>query len=352
MTGLQQAVEHEPASISVDPKQSHTGFPFNKIVYVGDLSGEASYGLRYAQQLAHERHAELVVVHSLDPIVYALPGAELRDGDANAELTAMEHDPQRHGANHDSFVQREQICAEILGEARRHSASLLVLGTAGRTAAGSTALATMARLLLADTPCSILTVPTPAESAALPRWMWQNVIAATDFSDAGIAALDVAQRIAGRGLVVLHSTQCGKEQQCSLCMTRLRLLAPFNESHTLPVEHLVASGVVTTALASVAQRVHPDLLVLGAPPVAIDSGHLDNSTVYRAIIESHCPVLLVPPGTGRGDGTIDKAVYAWLEKVRCIDGQPPLQTSNRVEAIASSKPNTGDDRHRRNPAAK
>jgi nucleotide-binding universal stress UspA family protein len=153
--------------------------------------------------------------------------------------------------------------------------------------------------------------------------MWQNVIAATDFSEAGIAALDIAQRIAGRGLVVLHSTQCGKEQQCSHCMTRLQLLAPFNESHTLPVEHLVASGAVTTAIASVARRVHPDLLVLGAPPVAIHSGHLDNSTIYHAIIESHCPVLLVPPGTGRDHGTIDKTVYAWLETVRCIDGQPP-----------------------------
>ena len=135
-------------------------------------------------------------------------------------------------------------------------------------------------------------------------------------------------------------------------MTRLRLLAPFNESHTLPVEHLVASGVATAAMSSVARRVHPDLLVLGAPSVAIDTGHLDDSTVYRAIIESKCPVLLVPPGVGRGDGTIDKAVYAWLEKVRCIDDQSPLQTSNRLEAIASSKPNAGDDRHRRNPAAK
>ncbi len=159
MTGLPKAVEHGPAST----------FPFNKIVYVGDLSGEASYGLRYAQQLARERHAELVLVHSLDPIVYALPGAALGEGAAHAELAAMEHDPRRHGANHDSLVQREQICAEIVGEAKRHSASLLILGTAGRTAAGRIALATLARLLIADTPCSILTIPTPPESAALPE---------------------------------------------------------------------------------------------------------------------------------------------------------------------------------------
>lgn len=322
MTELQKAEEHEQPGTFEDQEQPHHGFPFNKIVYVGDLSGEASYGLRYAQQLAHERNAELVVVHSLDPVVYALPGA-LLDGAAQAELTAMEHDPRRHGANHDSLVQREQVCAEILGEARRHSASLLILGTAGQTAAGSMALATISRLLLADTPCSILTIATPAAPALLPRLLWQNVIAATDFSEAGIAALDIAQRIARRGLVVLHSTPCGKEQQCSLCMTRLQLLAPFNQSHTLPVEHIVAPGAVIEGLAAVAQRVHPDLLVLGAPAIGIDSAHLDDSTIYHAIAEAHCPVLLVPAGTGRGGGTIDKSVYAWLEKVRCID-QPEL----------------------------
>jgi hypothetical protein len=130
MTGLQKAVEHGQASTFEDQKQSQTGFPFKKIVYVGDLSGEPSYGLRYTQQLAHERHAELVLVHSLDPVVYALPGTELRDDAAKAELTDMELDPQRHGANHESLVQREQICAEILREARHHSATLLILSSA------------------------------------------------------------------------------------------------------------------------------------------------------------------------------------------------------------------------------
>jgi hypothetical protein len=79
MTGLQRAAENEQASTFEDQKQSQNGFPFKKIVYVSDLSGEPSYGLRYIQQLVHERHAELVLVHSLDPIVYALPSAELPD---------------------------------------------------------------------------------------------------------------------------------------------------------------------------------------------------------------------------------------------------------------------------------
>lgn len=326
MTGLQISAEHTQATTSINGNQSHTGFPFKKIIYVGDVSGAASYGLRYAQKLAHERQAELVVVHSLDPVVYALPGADLGDAAANAELTAMDDDPRRHAANHGSFVQREQVCAEILQEARRHSASLLILGTVGRTAAGSVALATVARLLMADTPCSILTVPSPAEPTPLPRYLWEKVVAATDFSSAGIAALDLAQRIARRELVALHSTQCGKERECCHCMARLRLLAPFNQSHTLPVEHLVASGEVTAAIASLAEKMHPDLLVLGAPAIGIDSGHLDDSTVYHAIAESRCPVLLVPAGAVGCGETIDKATYTWMEKVRCVDGQPQLES--------------------------
>jgi hypothetical protein len=52
-------------------------------------------------------------------------------------------------------------------------------------------------------------------------------------------------------------------------------------------------------------------------------------------VESHCPVLLVPTGTGRDDGTIDKAIYEWVEKVRCIDGQPPLEASIGTEPVVS-----------------
>jgi hypothetical protein len=186
------------------------------------------------------------------------------------------------------------------------------------------ALATLARLLLPSTPCSILTIQSPTQSAALPARIWQNVIAATDFSHASVAALEIAQRIAGHGLIVLHSTQSGKEQDSHHCMTKLRMLAPFNESHTLPVEHLVHPGNVIDAIAFAERKMHADLLVLGAPSVAVDTGNLDDSTIYRLIIDSTCPVLLVPPGTALGEETIDKAVRAWMENAQCVDGRPPV----------------------------
>ncbi len=57
-----------------------------------------------------------------------------------------------------------------------------------------------------------------------------------------------------------------------------------------------------------------------------------------AIVESHCPVLLVPPGTGRDGGTVDKAISAWIEKVQCIDGHPPLEASHTSEAMPMTRP--------------
>jgi len=53
MTGLQKAAENEQASTFEDQKQSQNGFPFKKIVYVSDLSGEPSYGLRSIRSFTH-----------------------------------------------------------------------------------------------------------------------------------------------------------------------------------------------------------------------------------------------------------------------------------------------------------
>jgi hypothetical protein len=43
-------------------------------------------------------------------------------------------------------------------------------------------------------------------------------------------------------------------------MERLRFLAPFNESHTVPVEHIVASGSAGKVIAEYAEKFGADLV--------------------------------------------------------------------------------------------
>ena len=123
-----------------------------------------------------------------------------------------------------------------------HHADLLVLGTRAKTEAGRVALGTVARQLLAKSRCPILTI-SPDAAKSLP-WAacWGRVLAATDFSPASVRALQCAHQLALRQLILLHVPEGERRPASAHCLEQLRFLAPFNESHTVPVEHIVDAG--------------------------------------------------------------------------------------------------------------
>jgi nucleotide-binding universal stress UspA family protein len=75
---------------------------------------------------------------------------------------------------------------------------------------------------------------------------------------------------------------------------RLRFLAPFNESHTVPVEHLVDSGSAGKQIAEYAERFGSDLVVLGSPENELGEEDFATSTVLQVISKVKCPVLCLP----------------------------------------------------------
>jgi len=77
-------------------------------------------------------------------------------------------------------------------------------------------------------------------------------------------------------------------------LERLRFLAPFNESHTVPVEHVVAPGEAGAVIAEQADRMHADLVVLGAPVDELQDEDFATSTVLQVVANVNCPVLCVP----------------------------------------------------------
>src|ERR1700735_1099923 len=83
---------------------------------------------------------------------------------------------------------------------------------------------------------------------------WRHLLASTDFSPASVRALQCAHQVALRQLVLLHVRQGEWDTEDLRCRERLRFLAPFNESHTVPVEHIVASGPAGELIAEYAER--------------------------------------------------------------------------------------------------
>jgi nucleotide-binding universal stress UspA family protein len=128
---------------------------------------------------------------------------------------------------------------------------------------------------------------------------WNNVLAATDFSSASLSALHYAQQVALGHLIVLHSARCGRHEDCPNCLERLRFLAPFDEAHGLPVDHVVTGADPVAKIIEAAKKLHPDLIVMGAPSPEHQEHDLVNSTVARVIAAVTTPVLIVPENRER-----------------------------------------------------
>jgi nucleotide-binding universal stress UspA family protein len=260
---------------------------FRTIAVATDLGDPSSAALRYAQTMARMYRSTLVVVHVIDPLAYAFP-----DGAPSfLELRKIEENCVALGIPVRSVVESGVICDRILEALQEHHADLLVLGTRARTAAGRAALGTVARQLLARSRCPILTV-SPDAGINLP-WAccWGRVLAATDFSPASVRATRCAHQLALRQLIVLHAPACVRESGCAHCQEKLRFLAPFNESHTVPVEHIVAAGDAADRIVEYARKFAVDLVVLGAPEGELAEEDLYTSTVLQVIAKIGCPVL-------------------------------------------------------------
>jgi nucleotide-binding universal stress UspA family protein len=279
---------------------SRTGhrFELKTIVIATDLTHSGSCALRYAERLAKQHKSKLVVIHAIDPAGYAFPKGmpELTGSSQNARevLRRIEEEISHQGIPIHSVVETGVIYERILLAAADHQADLLVLGTRAIAKVGRAALGTVARRLLATAPCPIMTVPCTAGEDMEFSGLWRNVLVATDFSDASLAGLDRAQSIVGGQLVVVHVTGDSAEEHRERQLERLRFLAPFNESHTVPVEHVVTPGEAGTVIAEQADRIHADLVVLGAPHDELGDEDFATSTVLQVVSNVSCPVLCVP----------------------------------------------------------
>jgi len=271
---------------------------FKTIAVATDLSDASSTALRYAQSIARTYQSTLVLVHVIDPLAYAFPdGAPAflaANKAAREELDKIEEEARSQGIAVHSVVESGVVCERILQSAHGHHADLLVLGTRSRTQAGRVALGTVARQLLARAQCPIMTI-SPEAAVSMP-WAGRcrRVLAATDFSTASIAGLRFAHRIATRELIALHVSRGQDERGCWHCLEKLRYLAPFNESHTVPVEHVVVSGDAGERIAEYAEKMSADLVVLGSPVEELAEEDMHTSTVLQVISSVACPVLCVP----------------------------------------------------------
>ncbi|HTZ89692.1 MAG TPA: universal stress protein [Alloacidobacterium sp.] len=273
-------------------------FRFHTIVVATDLSDASLAALHYAQSVARMHGSRVVITHVVDPVAYAYPSRAPKDigQDQTAlnELRQIEDEAAGHQIPVHSQVESNIICDRILQSVEDNHADLLVLGTKAKTGIGRAALGVVARHLLARTPCPMLLVSPGCETHLPTVGCWRRVLIATDFSLASLEALGYAHHVAYERLMVVHAESDRESYTRESSLERLRFLAPFDVSHTVPVEHVVTTGEPGRVIAEHANKFHADLVVLGSPDYELEEADLCSSTVLQVVSKVNCPVLCVP----------------------------------------------------------
>jgi len=185
---------------------------FRKVLCPIDFSTGSEQAMRVAARLANEHAAELVLVHvwHLPPVAFAgeymYPAdivQQLGDDAQGALETATAEATKLGIARVTSTLLTGVPWQEIVEAAQRDAgATLVVIGTHGRTGLARVLLGSVAEMVVRHAPCPVLTVRPNNEPAP-----FNHVLCPIDFSRSSRDAMNLAAELArpgGAGITLLH----------------------------------------------------------------------------------------------------------------------------------------------------
>jgi nucleotide-binding universal stress UspA family protein len=208
-------------------------------------------------------------------------------------------------------VEANNTHQEILTQAERLSADLIVMGTHGRSGFQRLLLGSVTEKVLRTSPVPVLTVPVLAPGTG--KGAFERIVCATDFSDCSIAALRYAASLAMEGtvrLTVVHVVEIipvgyepmmvtpyddasHRDELVKAARERLRRLLPETVREACMVDELVTTGKAYVEILGTAAERQADLIVLGIHGRNALDRFLFGSTTEHIVRRATCPVLTV-----------------------------------------------------------
>jgi nucleotide-binding universal stress UspA family protein len=288
-----------------------------------DLSAASAPAVEHAIALARWYKARIVALHVYNPTLVAVPGLPLPEDHviSDAEMTRVRAETNEcvraarvADVDLEIVVGVGQAVAEILEQATKLPADIIVMGTHGAGGFEHLVLGSVTEKVLRKAPCPVMTVPPHARStSSLP---FRRVLCAVDFSEPSLAALKLAQSIATESraaLTVAHVVewpwheppppsldQLPPEPAKALAeyrryvessaSERLRSLLAEAEDR-LPSSTKVVHGKPYAEILRLAASDGADLIVLGVHGRNVFDMALFGSTTNHVVRAATCPVL-------------------------------------------------------------
>jgi nucleotide-binding universal stress UspA family protein len=208
-------------------------------------------------------------------------------------------------------VDTPNVHHEILAQAERLPADLIVMGTHGRSGFQRLLLGSMTEKVLRTARPPVLTVGAVPHVLPAGDFSFKRILCAVDFSDCSLAALRYAASLAepaGTNLTVLNvlewmpvgydpllgpPTDFAGYRIAAETVGRERLHKAVAESVHEPVEEVISAGKPHHEILRIAAERHCDLIVLGIHGRNPLDRLFFGSTAEPVVRRSLCPVLTV-----------------------------------------------------------
>jgi nucleotide-binding universal stress UspA family protein len=286
----------------------------SNILFATDFSPHSNMALPYALAMARQYGAKLYGAHVLPPDDYLFVAPDLRP--AHVQL---QEDLQREAVARLEEQIREvphealsgvgdiwSVLSRLIGE---HDIGLLVVGTHGRTGARKLLMGSVAEKIFRQAACPVLSVGPNVSGKPSGKIQFQQILFATDLSEASLAALPYAISTAEEDqaeLALLHVVEQpaagikNVEVVRANLIRRLEELVPAAAEPWCQVKCLVEFGrqfaPPAERILEVARDRAADLIVLGvrgSHGALSTVTHLGQTTAQHIVALATCPVLTV-----------------------------------------------------------
>ena len=270
----------------------------------------------YAQSLAQQYKARLLLVHSAHPLFFAYPSYAYtdvvhgiyRDLHAHAELELQKFvdSHTRNGIQVECKVIEGPPTDDILTFAEQQDVNLIVMGTHGRRGLDHLVLGSVTEKVLRKAKCPVLAVRKPVHEFVTPENTQalvnlRKILFATDFSEHSERGLDYALSLAqeyNAELTLLHVLEDipASEDLASAtrdAMRRLEELVPSEPRNWCAIQAKVRLGRPYQEIIQLSLEAQTDLVILGVRGRHAVGLTLFGSTSHRVIQLGPCPVLAV-----------------------------------------------------------
>lgn len=281
-----------------------------KILLATDFSSVSEKAAAYARALARHFSSTVEIAHVFDPSVIAsyeeaivgLPVNERRRT-VSEDLERLRDDFSASGINaRATLAEGHRPFATLLKLAKDHEVDLIVAGTESKSGLERLILGSTAEEVIRNAECPVLTVGPHAKIPSHSPLVFKTIVYATDFSaeaaKAAVSALSFAQDSGAQlyfcyvlGLQIDATAK--REFVDGAFQSALKKMIPESSydwcSHECVVEH----GDAARAILELAERVHADLIVLGARKASFWLTHVERGVTPDLLAQATCAVMTV-----------------------------------------------------------